>query len=125
MQKAIAKVFPNARHKWCLWHIMKMVPEKLRKYKEYEPIKFEMQYVVYDALTKEEFQKRWDRVIEMFELRSNEWVLGLYEERHCWVPAFVKDIFWAGMSTIKRSESMHAFFDGYINSKTTLKQFVE
>ncbi|KAL7260695.1 hypothetical protein ACSBR1_006375 [Camellia fascicularis] len=24
-----------------------------------------------------------------------------------------------------RSESMHAFFDGYINSKTTLKQFVE
>ncbi|XP_028103346.1 protein FAR-RED IMPAIRED RESPONSE 1-like [Camellia sinensis] len=29
------------------------------------------------------------------------------------------------MSTTQRSESMHAFFDGYINSKTILKQFVE
>ncbi|XP_031275491.1 uncharacterized protein LOC116133970 [Pistacia vera] len=29
------------------------------------------------------------------------------------------------MSTTQCSESMHAFFDGYINSKTTLKQFVE
>ena len=72
MQKAIAKVFANARHRWCLWHIMKKVPEKLRKYKEYEPIKFEMQNVVYDSLTKEEFEKRWDRFIETFELQSNE-----------------------------------------------------
>ncbi|XP_028126310.1 protein FAR1-RELATED SEQUENCE 6-like [Camellia sinensis] len=76
MQKAIAKVFPNAQHRWCLWHIMKKVPEKLRKYKEYEPIKFEMQNVVYNSLTKEEFEKRWDRFIEMFELQNNEWLLG-------------------------------------------------
>ena len=41
------------------------------------------------------------------------------------MPAFVKDIFWAGMSSTQRSESMNSYFDGYINSKTTLKQFVE
>ncbi|XP_028057450.1 uncharacterized protein LOC114261380 [Camellia sinensis] len=29
------------------------------------------------------------------------------------------------MWTTQRSESMNAFFDGYVNSKTTLKQFVE
>lgn len=29
------------------------------------------------------------------------------------------------MSTTQRSNSMHAFFDEYVNSKTTLKQFVE
>ncbi|CAL5426495.1 unnamed protein product [Camellia sinensis] len=29
------------------------------------------------------------------------------------------------MSTTQRNESMNAFFDGYVNSKTTLKQFVE
>lgn len=29
------------------------------------------------------------------------------------------------MSTTQRSESMHAFFDGFVNSKTTLKEFVE
>ncbi|KAL6537846.1 hypothetical protein OROMI_025489 [Orobanche minor] len=45
--------------------------------------------------------------------------------RYRWVPAFVKDCFWAGMSTTQRSESMNAFFDGFVHSKTTLKEFVE
>lgn len=53
------------------------------------------------------------------------WLNGLYEERYRWVPCFVKTICWARMSTIQRSESINAFFDGYVNSKTTLKQFVE
>ncbi|XP_062161880.1 protein FAR-RED IMPAIRED RESPONSE 1-like [Alnus glutinosa] len=41
-----------------------------------------------------------------------------------WVPAYMKDTFWAGMSTTQRSESMNAFFDGYVHSRTTLKEFV-
>ena len=50
---------------------------------------------------------------------------SLYIERYRWVPCFVKDCFWAGMSTTQHSESMNAFFDKYVNSKTTLKQFID
>ncbi|XP_028125965.1 protein FAR-RED IMPAIRED RESPONSE 1-like [Camellia sinensis] len=64
-------------------------------------------------------------MIEKFSLHDNEWLGVLYAERHRWIPAYVKDIFWAGMSTTQRSKSMNVFFDGYVNSKTTLKQFVE
>nr|XP_023873634.1 protein FAR1-RELATED SEQUENCE 4-like [Quercus suber] len=42
-----------------------------------------------------------------------------------WVPAFVKDTFWAGMSTTQQSESINAFFDGYVHHETTLKEFVK
>ena len=101
------------------------MPEKLKAYKEYESIKFWLQNVVYDSLTIEEFEDSWGKFIENYQLESNEWLLDLYDERHRWVPAFVKDIFWAGMSTTQRSEGMNTFFDGYINSKTTLKLFVE
>ncbi|XP_059670869.1 protein FAR1-RELATED SEQUENCE 5-like [Cornus florida] len=45
--------------------------------------------------------------------------------RHRWVPVFLKCTFWARMSTTQRSESMNAFFDEYVHSKTTLKQFVK
>ena len=41
------------------------------------------------------------------------------------MPTFVEDMFWVGMSTMQRSESMNAFFDKYINKKITLKQFFE
>ncbi|EYU37352.1 hypothetical protein MIMGU_mgv1a025104mg, partial [Erythranthe guttata] len=34
-------------------------------------------------------------------------------------------VFWAGMLSTQRSEGMHAFFDGYIHSRSSLKQFVE
>ena len=36
-----------------------------------------------------------------------------------------EDMFCAGMSSTQRSESMNAYFYGYIHFKTTLKQFVE
>ncbi|KAF8405758.1 hypothetical protein HHK36_007835 [Tetracentron sinense] len=42
-----------------------------------------------------------------------------------WVPVYLKDTFYAGMSTTQRSESMNAFFDKYVNSQTYLKEFVD
>ncbi|KAF5467046.1 hypothetical protein F2P56_016912 [Juglans regia] len=49
---------------------------------------------------------------------------SLYAERENWVPVFLKEHFWAGMSTTQRSESMNAFFYGYVHSKTNLKEFI-
>ena len=125
MQIAIAEVFPEARHRWCLWHIMKKLPEKLKGYEEYDSIKFFLKNAVYNSLSRDEFEESWNNMIERFELQDNEWLTGLYSERCRWVPIYVKDIFWAGMSTTQCNESMNSFFDGYVNSKTTLKQFVE
>ncbi|KAI5667237.1 hypothetical protein M9H77_17090 [Catharanthus roseus] len=34
-------------------------------------------------------------------------------------------MFWVGMFSTQRSESMHSFFYGYLHSTSTLKQFVE
>ncbi|RDY12692.1 Protein ENHANCED DISEASE RESISTANCE 2-like protein, partial [Mucuna pruriens] len=56
---------------------------------------------------------------------SHEWLSELYKERSRWVPIFLKKDFWAGMSTTQRGENIHPFFDGYINSTTSLQQFVQ
>ncbi|KAI8523836.1 hypothetical protein RHMOL_Rhmol13G0103200 [Rhododendron molle] len=124
MQNAISEVFPNARHRWCLWHIMKKIRDKLKSYNEYKAIKTSLKSAVYDSLYPVDFEQNWADLIKQFNLQSNDWLAGLYKERHRWVPAFVKDTFWAGMSTTQRSESMNAFFDGYVHSNTTLKEFV-
>ncbi|XP_031262520.1 protein FAR1-RELATED SEQUENCE 5-like isoform X2 [Pistacia vera] len=101
IRNAIEIVFPGTRHRWCLWHIMKKLSEKLQSYHEYEHIKFSLQNVVYDSLTHEEFEERWNRFIDKHNLHDNDWLLGLYTERQRWVPAFVKDTFWA--------EAIHLF----------------
>ncbi|XP_047326870.1 protein FAR-RED IMPAIRED RESPONSE 1-like [Impatiens glandulifera] len=125
MEIAILEVFPNTHHRLCLWHIMKKIPSKFSSYAKYKLIKKNLKNVVYNSLTSDECETNWNKFIEEFNLGGNDWLNSLYEIRHKWLPAFVKDKFWAGMSTSQRSESMNAFFDGYVHSKTTLKQFVE
>lgn len=80
-----------------------------------------LQNVVYDSFTKDEFEHKWKVMISNFNLYDNEWLGVLYNERHRWVPVYVKDMFWVGMSIMEQGESMNVFFDGYVNSKTTLK----
>ncbi|XP_052197190.1 protein FAR1-RELATED SEQUENCE 5-like [Diospyros lotus] len=125
MQNAIQIVFPNTKHRWCLWHILKKLPEKFGNHVHKGSIHLAIHEVVYESQTPEEFEQGWTSMINTYTLHENEWLSGLYIERNRWVPCFLKTSFWARMSTTQRSESMNAFFDGYVNSRTSLKQFVE
>ncbi|GJY35434.1 FAR1-related sequence 6-like protein, partial [Tanacetum coccineum] len=125
MKVAVAEVFPEARHRLCLWHIMKKVPQKLGGYGEYKVIKKTLKTLVYESVQIRDFEDGWSKMIKNYSLEQNEWICSLFDDRKRWVPVYVKEIFWAGMSTTQRSESMNAFFDGYVNSKTSLRQFVE
>ena len=42
-----------------------------------------------------------------------------------WVPAYVKHLFWAGMKTTQRVESINSFFDQFVHKHTHLYEFVE
>ncbi|KAF5455036.1 hypothetical protein F2P56_024655 [Juglans regia] len=123
MKNAIAIVFPESQHRLCLWHILKKIPEKLSSYTSYKSgMKNALMKCVYDRQTVEEFEKCWDHFITSYKLRENVWLSSLYTDREYWVPAFLKDYFWAGMSTMQRSESMNAFFDSNVHAKTNLKE---
>ncbi|XP_022883803.1 protein FAR-RED IMPAIRED RESPONSE 1-like [Olea europaea var. sylvestris] len=125
MQNVIQITLPNTKHRWCLWHIMKKLPEKFGYHIEKSSIFFAIHGPVYDVENVQEFERGWRSMLDMYDLHDNAWLSGLYENRGRWVPYFLKTTFWAGMSTTQRSESMNAFFDGYVHSKTSLKQFVE
>jgi zinc finger SWIM domain-containing protein 3 len=64
-------------------------------------------------------------MLECYNLEENAWLRDLYSERTFWVPVYLNGVFWAGMTTAQRSESMNAFFDGYVHSSTSLKEFVD
>ncbi|XP_022858878.1 protein FAR1-RELATED SEQUENCE 5-like [Olea europaea var. sylvestris] len=56
MQNAIAIVFPNAKHRWCLWHIIKKLPEKFRYHNDKSSIFSCMHDLVYDSQREDEFE---------------------------------------------------------------------
>ncbi|KAF2283941.1 hypothetical protein GH714_017430 [Hevea brasiliensis] len=85
----------------------------------------EFKAVIYDSLTIEMFERNWNEFVVKHGLERNEWFSKLYVDREYWVPIYLNHTFWAGMVSTQRSESLHAYFDGYVNSMSTLKQFVE
>ena len=125
MAIAIERVFPNTKHRLCLWHIMKKLPAKLGAHTQYHSIKHTMKNIVYNSITIDQCHYDWMRMVNHFKLEDNNWLNSLYRERRKWLPVYVKQHFWAGMSTSQRSESMNAFFDDFVHAKTSLKQFVE
>ncbi|XP_026434337.1 protein FAR-RED IMPAIRED RESPONSE 1-like [Papaver somniferum] len=125
MQNTIRIGFPAARHRWCIWHVMSKVPEKFGMYSKREKIIFTLQELIYDTQTPAEFETRWQKMLQKYSLGTNKWLSDLYDEKERWIPCFLNDTFWAGMSSTQRSEGMNAFFDSFLLPKTSLKQFVE
>ncbi|CAA2953786.1 Hypothetical predicted protein [Olea europaea subsp. europaea] len=109
MQNAIEIVFSNTKHRWCLWHILKKLPEKFSGHRHKVFILATAHALVYDVQSCDEFEQAWSKMLEDYELLEHGWLTGLYNERSRWVPCFLKTSFWAGMSTTQRSEGINAF----------------
>ncbi|XP_077220044.1 protein FAR1-RELATED SEQUENCE 6-like [Tasmannia lanceolata] len=125
IQAAIAEIFPTARHRVCEFHIMKKFPEKLGPLVSDDLFLNRFRDCIYDSLTVEEFRRNWLEIIKDYKLAENEWLNMLYEDRGRWVPMYLKDTFFAGISATHLSESVNAFFVGFVHPKTSLKEFVE
>lgn len=105
---------------------LKKLPEKLGSHGAYKiGLKTHLLTCEYDSHTIDEFEGSWELLITKYDLQDNACLKSLYIERTYWGPIFIKEVFWAGMSTIQRSESMNAFFDGYVHARTNLKEFVD
>ncbi|KAG6716510.1 hypothetical protein I3842_04G053000 [Carya illinoinensis] len=125
MAKAIAKVLPNTTHKLCLWHMLQKVPEHLaRVYNKYPQFQQDFYHCIHETLTIEEFEFEWTEILLKYKLEDNSWLQGIYARREKWVPAYLRGIFCAGMSTTQRSESMNKFFKDFVRLSTMVRDFV-
>ncbi|KAF7836289.1 protein FAR-RED ELONGATED HYPOCOTYL 3 [Senna tora] len=126
LKSVISDVFPNVHHCVCLWNIMGKVSENLAHViKRHENFKTKFEKCIYRSWTSDEFEKRWWKIVDKFELREDECMHTLYEDSKLWVPTFMRDVCLGGMSTVQRSESVNSFFDKYVHKKTTVQDFVK
>lgn len=125
MKSVIPEIFPCAHHYFCLWHMLGKVTENLgHVIKRHENFVAKFEKCIHRSWTIEEFEKRWGKILDKFELKDDEWMQLLFEDRKQWVPTYMKDAFLAGMSTIQRSESVNSF-DKYVHKKTTVQEFLK
>ncbi|XP_058076451.1 protein FAR1-RELATED SEQUENCE 5-like [Magnolia sinica] len=124
MTKAISIVFPNTFHRYCIWHIMQKVPEKLGAIAHRDEFIRPFNDCVWNSQTSEDFEDSWEKLMTENGLEDNVWLNSIYAIRHKWIPAFVRHVFFAGMSSSQRSESMNAFFRSYISKRNSFIDFI-
>lgn len=123
---AVAKVFPNTRHRLCKWRILSRCKSKLSDgYSRYPTLHEELQNCVIKCASAEAFEACWKLILDRYDLRENIWLQSLYQVRHKWIPAYTKDSFFAELSTSQRSQSMNGFFRKHFNTKATLLAFIK
>ncbi|GAB2266713.1 hypothetical protein Dimus_037913 [Dionaea muscipula] len=123
MTKAIAVVMPDTHHRFCIWHIVNKFSEKLgaMSYRDHFD---EFKSCIWNSETPEQFEYGWQQVVVKSDLVANDWLQNIYTIRDKWVPAYMKHIFSAHMTSSQRAESTHAFFKKYVSPQNSLLDFV-
>ncbi|XP_074300760.1 protein FAR1-RELATED SEQUENCE 5-like [Silene latifolia] len=122
----VCSLFKKARHRYCMWHIMKKLTDKVESHicKETDFVE-RICAVVWDTdLEPIEFEEKWSQVINAFELNDNTWLTYMYGKRHKWIPAYFRDLpLGCLLKTTQRSESQNSYFKRFESIDDTLVEF--
>ncbi|KAK8948873.1 Protein FAR1-RELATED SEQUENCE 5 [Platanthera zijinensis] len=124
MYNAIKRVFPHTRHRFCSWHIGKHLIEHVFEIRDIHGDFKKDYYEWYNSKDASTSELRWKLFTQKYNITNISWLSKMWDRRQHWVPAYLKDHFVAGMTSSGRSESINAFFDGFVNSKTQLLEFI-
>ncbi|XP_024962943.1 protein FAR1-RELATED SEQUENCE 5-like [Cynara cardunculus var. scolymus] len=127
MKQAIPMVFTEAKHRLCMWHIMKKVPSKVSAALNHDPnfnkVINKLVWNIHIGPT--EYETRWHEMIHQFNLGGDTWFTEMYEIRHSWIPAYYKDTPMSGlMKTTSRFESSNSYINIYESYWFDLVQFL-
>ncbi|XP_042026561.1 protein FAR1-RELATED SEQUENCE 5-like [Salvia splendens] len=127
MKLAIERVLTSTRHRWCMWHIMMKLPEKVpKRILANEELKKDLDSCIWSELLEpEEFEETWLTIVDQYGLQNEAWFTTMFAHREYWIPAYFRD-FPMG-SLLKKtsfSESENSFFKRYTNPHFNLADFV-
>ncbi|GKB90496.1 FAR1-related sequence 5-like protein [Tanacetum coccineum] len=99
IKKAIAKRFPNTRHRLCMWHIMKKLTSKVGPaICSNNSFKRQICDIVWtDKIGPEVFEEKWASIMTKFNLQENKWLNDMYQMKDKWILAYLRDEPMAGL----------------------------
>ena len=124
MRSAILAIFADTVHRFCRWHIMQKVQEKLGTFiSKHEQLRCEFNEIIDHSLTVEEFEQAWAAMIQKHAVADNKHFLDLYDLRECFVPAYFMHRFFPFLQTTARSEGFNAVLKKYVTPQDSLLRF--
>ncbi|RYR29127.1 hypothetical protein Ahy_B01g053440 [Arachis hypogaea] len=89
IRNVVRDVFPEVRHRLCAWHFIRNAisnvgnPSFTSKFRK----------IMLGAYEIPMFKHKWVQLIEEFGLEDKQWVNNMYEEKHMWAIAYIREHF--------------------------------
>ncbi|KAL9690510.1 hypothetical protein QQ045_010910 [Rhodiola kirilowii] len=121
MKAAIAKIFPESTHRFCMWHIAEKMKAKVLQIDFMKNISTTIWSDHIDAV---DFEEQWKCVIEKYGLEGHIWLSNIYKIRTSWIPVYLKNVHMGKLlRTTSISESENSFFGRVLHNQMTLVKF--
>ncbi|XP_021727215.1 protein FAR1-RELATED SEQUENCE 5-like [Chenopodium quinoa] len=117
------QVFPNTRHRLCLWHLIQNAVTRFGVLKSDDTFKAAFMKCLSGCINEAQFEVCWDSMMTKYKLKNNSWFKRLYSLKHKWSTTLSKDFLSAGILSSQRSESTNHAVGFKANKKTSLTEF--
>ncbi|XP_019166612.1 PREDICTED: protein FAR1-RELATED SEQUENCE 5-like [Ipomoea nil] len=126
MKIAIAEVLSDCRHRFCMWHFMTKVNEKIGPYMVKDVgFRNKLNDIVWnETISVSEFEEQWHSLMEKYNLATHRWFTKLYTEREFWVLAYFINLPMSGLlRTTSRSEAENSVYGKCTRPHFSLVEF--
>lgn len=113
MRAAIRQVFPNSKHRNCLFHILKKCRERSGNTfsdKRRKDLYAEFNDIVHNSLTRAEFESLWLQMIAQYNLENIKYLEIMWRTRKNFIPVYSKTDFCPFIHSTALSEGTNARF---------------
>ncbi|KAJ1419746.1 MULE transposase domain [Sesbania bispinosa] len=121
MRNAIRKVFPEAHHCLCSWHLL---PNATANVGIPGFVK-ELEKCMFPNVEVAKFCRRWTNMVTKFQLEENNKMNDLLEKKHMGATTYITGQFFVGLRTTSRCKSLHGQLGKFIKSRYNLAEFVQ
>ncbi|WOL12455.1 protein FAR1-RELATED SEQUENCE 5-like isoform X1 [Canna indica] len=124
MINAIAMVWPGTNYRQCVWHVYQNAVKHLNHvFQGSKTFSKDFCKCIYEYEEEGEFLLAWSAMLEKYDLRNNEWLGKLLEDREKWALPYGRDIFCADIKTTLQTESLSSMLKKYLSPQLDLLSF--
>ncbi|KAI0507191.1 hypothetical protein KFK09_013312 [Dendrobium nobile] len=126
MTEAIAEMWPGTFHRYCVWHIYQNALEQLTQaFHGSKTLASDFSRCLFDYEDEEEFLMAWKTMLETYDLKDNQWLANLFEEREKWALVYGREAFYADMKSVQLKDNLSGELKKYLSPEAELLNFYE
>ncbi|KAJ0980417.1 hypothetical protein J5N97_008672 [Dioscorea zingiberensis] len=121
---AVRAVWPGTVHCLCAWHAYQSASKHLSHlFQDSGMFSHDLGRCIFDMEDEDEFLSAWESMVEKYDLKDDEWLTKLYDDRDKWAPAYVRETFCAGVGDVLRRETYTSLLKESLSLDKDLHEF--